>query len=188
MKSSIRSFILITLIILIGCTEQSEDEYQDIQEEIKDELGIDMKIIDPEDHTLVHTKLNDKGDDQVYKASLGFSSIEGEKEIVATDEEIESEEDSLNMEYIYGPYDGTVNFEITINREEIESFVGPDIGDYEVEELNNHDVYYQERSAYNELIAITFFDDVKYRLDINLDNIKKEEAFEYIEKIIDETS
>ncbi|TFB22827.1 hypothetical protein E3U55_06205 [Filobacillus milosensis] len=69
-------------------------------------------------------------------------------------------------------------------KDKIKHLMDPNL-DYETEELANQTLYYLERDNNNKIIALTFFDDIMYKVEAELDDrLTKQDVFDYMEKVI----
>ncbi|PKR78739.1 hypothetical protein CEY16_02995 [Halalkalibacillus sediminis] len=182
------SFVGILLLsLLLACSPNDEEDYTDAEEKLSEAFDFDIHIVDPEGHSLSYVKHYNKGNyvENEQKATLGYSVFEEEKEVSKTEEQIKSEEDSLNMEYIYGPYSESAEYQITISFEDSEFLTDPNL-EYESEEIDEQTVHYMEKDS-GEFSAVTFFDEVMFEFEISLDNdLTQQDAFDYIGNVITE--
>lgn len=174
---------------------ETEEKYADIEQKLSEKMGTEVRILEPNGYTLAYANVRYDGKEEVRAVGLGYTVMDGEKELAGTEEEAEQIEERENSEFLYGPYKGSYTFRASIEPKDdefdIESFAAESGGEIEVKEIAGRKVGYAEIEMMpRQLRAFIPFEDVLYSLVIPLEGegtgISKENALNYIEQLIEE--
>ncbi|MRH43254.1 hypothetical protein GH741_11240 [Aquibacillus halophilus] len=186
------------MLLVAGCSSTTDEEsadarekYNDTEQELSEKLGAGIRILEPNGYSLLSASLLPNEEGEYREVGLGYGVMEDGKEAVEISDK--QSEKLSKTEYVYGPYKGNANFRVAIqpikDEFDIESFAIEAGG--EVTEIEGQNVAYAEIDTMpRQLRAFVPFNDVLYSLVIPLEGegtgLSKEDAFDYIKKIVNE--
>ncbi|MRH41635.1 hypothetical protein GH741_02980 [Aquibacillus halophilus] len=191
MKKNLLFMLLLFIIAFSGCSSSStEGEFEDLEATISEKMEKDIAIIEFDDLELSFSMIMYDTEDNIKEASWDYEKFEDEKKLSLTEEETMQREKEFNSEFLYGPYEGGIPLIRTVVMDKEENLYNFEDEEFKEEQINEQTVYYYELK--NPTHQITIFlplDTVVYgsRFELSSGELNKETAFEYIEKLMEQT-
>ncbi|MCF6138292.1 hypothetical protein [Pseudalkalibacillus berkeleyi] len=183
MSKSIKFFGIFMLFVLIACSNQSEAVFtDDIQTKIKDHIGFDVSFPDIDNYKVNNISLE-------YPPEINPGEPNGDRHVVLVSyagelgEKLETKHDEQQQEYIYGPYEGKPNINVSVSN------FKNSMNNSKVRDMNGVTVEYIEKKQNNNHILSSSFNvkNGSFQMNFHLDeNFKINDAWNYVEKIVKE--
>ncbi|MRG86035.1 hypothetical protein [Salinibacillus xinjiangensis] len=177
---------------MLGCSSDTggiseESPFGELQKAISEELNADISLIPYEPYPLTSAFYVRTNDGKVINASLIYSKVEGEKELLDPDDP--SVYTAIEKDFIFGPYKGERMIGISIERSD-EANINFDDPTFNTKEVKNRKIYYYEDkfAQFHRLNVYIPSDEVVYGLafEMNKDKeFRQEYAFDFMEELIE---